>query len=218
MKSRLFSGVLGAGFLLIASITTAHAALIGVLPVTPNGTDYQAYYDDVANLTWLANANAAGTTMNWADANAWAAGLDVNGVTGWRLPDTLQPDSTCSINSGGNSSGYNCTGSEMGNLFYNVLGGTAGQSITTSHNSNYGLFSNVQSGTYWSATEFAPNSGIAWYFAFGNGNQGISYNTDNFYAWAVQSGNAAVVPVPAAAWLFGSGLLGLIGVAKRRPA
>jgi hypothetical protein len=28
--------------------------------------------------------------------------------------------------------------------------------------------------------------------------------------------NVAAVPVPAAAWLFGSGLLGLIGVARRR--
>jgi hypothetical protein len=27
-----------------------------------------------------------------------------------------------------------------------------------------------------------------------------------------------VVPVPAAAWLFGSGLLGLIGVARRKVA
>jgi len=28
--------------------------------------------------------------------------------------------------------------------------------------------------------------------------------------------NVAAVPVPAAAWLFGSGLLGLIGVARRK--
>ncbi|MGB5717515.1 MAG: VPLPA-CTERM sorting domain-containing protein [Gammaproteobacteria bacterium] len=29
---------------------------------------------------------------------------------------------------------------------------------------------------------------------------------------------AAVVPLPAAVWLFGSGLLGLIGIARRRSA
>jgi hypothetical protein len=73
----------------VSLITTpSYATLIGVLPETPGGTDYQAYYDDVADLTWLANANAAGSTMDWAAANAWAAGLNVNGVTGWRLPDT----------------------------------------------------------------------------------------------------------------------------------
>ena len=38
---------------------TADAALLGRLPVTPSGTDYQAYYDDVLNITWLADANLA---------------------------------------------------------------------------------------------------------------------------------------------------------------
>ena len=109
----------------------------------------QAVYDSDADLTWLANANAAGTMMGWVTANAWAAGLTVGGVTGWRLPDTLQPDSSCGSQSGGNSYGSNCTGSEMGNLFYNILGNTSGSL------SNTGPFSNVQSDYYWSSTEFA---------------------------------------------------------------
>ena len=42
--------------LLISTIgTTAivNAALLGRLPATPGGTDYQVYYDDAADLTWL---------------------------------------------------------------------------------------------------------------------------------------------------------------------
>jgi hypothetical protein len=41
--------------------------------------------------------------------------------------------------------------------------------------------------------------------------------TGTRYAWAVSRGDIspAAVPVPAAAWLFGSGLLGLFGVARR---
>jgi hypothetical protein len=39
---------------------------------------------------------------------------------------------------------------------------------------------------------------------------GIIYDNLNF--------DAAVIPVPAAVWLFGSGLLGLVGVARRRKA
>ena len=71
----------------ILTSTSANSALIERL----GGL---AYYDDVADLTWLADANAAGTTMNWADANSWAAGLTVGGVDGWRLTDS--PD-TCSV-------------------------------------------------------------------------------------------------------------------------
>lgn len=189
--------------------TSANAALIERL----GGL---AYYDDVNNLTWLADANAAGTTMTWDAANAWAAGLDVAGVTGWRLADTIQPDASCGSQGGGESWGYGCTGSELGNLFYNVLGGVAGSSITTTHNADYNLFNNVQSSLYWSATEYAPNTSNAWYFGMTNGYQGGGGKSSPGYAWAVQSGDVSAVPVPAAVWLFGSGLIGLIGVARRK--
>jgi hypothetical protein len=36
--------------------------------------------------------------------------------------------------------------------------------------------------------------------------------------WAVASGNVAAVPVPAAAWLFGSALIGFAGLGRRKPA
>jgi hypothetical protein len=35
-------------------------------------------------------------------------------------------------------------------------------------------------------------------------------------ALSVEYGNISTVPIPAAAWLFGSGLIGMIGVAKRK--
>jgi hypothetical protein len=177
-----------------------------------------AYYDDVAGLTWLADANAAGTTMNWSDANTWAAGLDVAGVTGWRLPDTLQPDASCNAqNIYGQGLGYGCTGSEMGNFFYNVLGGIEGSSITDNHNSNYDLFDNIQSYHYWSATEYSPDTGNAWFLNFHGGYQTTnSKGATDTYAWAVYAGDVGAVPIPAALWLFGSGLLGLIGLARRK--
>ena len=128
MKTSRLIGALCA--VIFAVITmSSHAALVG-RDLDGNLTTAEAYYDTDANLTWLANANAAGTTMSWANANAWAAGLDIDGTAGadgWRLPAS----DTCV--------GYNCTGSEMGNLFYNVLGNTAGSL------SNTGPFSNVQS-------------------------------------------------------------------------
>jgi len=168
----------------------SQAALNGVLPATPAGTDYQAYYDDVAHLTWLADANAAGVTMDYPSAAAWVAGVNINGVTGWRLPTTLQPDPSCSSQVSGDSFGFDCTGSEMGNLFYNVLGGIAGSSISTIHNSNYNLFSNVQDFAYWSSTQNASLPNFRWIFNYNFGYQTNGYFADFYYAWPVQSGNA----------------------------
>jgi hypothetical protein len=225
MKKSRISSVLS--IVLFSFITlTSEAALIGVLPTTPGGTDYQAYYDDVADLTWLADANpTAGSVydtiipgtgrMNWSDANTWVTGLSVNGITGWRLPTTLQPDASCSIQGTDASYGNNCSGSEMGNMFYNVLGGEAGRDIYMTHNSNFDLFSNIQV-FYWSSTMVASSINSAWTFSFFEGNQFGHDKSLGSYAWAVQSGNVGAVPIPAAAWLFTSGLLGLIGTARAR--
>ena len=172
------------GVLALVSIN-ANSELVGRLPATQGGTDYQAYYDTDADLTWLADANAAGTAMNWVDANAWAAGLDVDGVTGWRLADTIQPDASCDLQSGDISRGFNCTGSEMGNLFYNVLGTSAGSLPNT------GPFSNVQSFFYWTATEYASDPDLAWLFNTNGGFQDRHIKPHAHFAWAVQSGDVA---------------------------
>jgi len=47
------------GILILLFTNPAFAVLHGRLPITPGGTDYQAYYDDVLDVTWLANANLA---------------------------------------------------------------------------------------------------------------------------------------------------------------
>jgi len=72
--------------------------------------DGQAYYDDVLNITWLTDANAAAGSafddgasstdgaMTWDNAVAWASSLEIAGVRGWRLP-TLQPVNEINFNS-----------------------------------------------------------------------------------------------------------------------
>ncbi len=226
----LFIGALGVSSL-------AHAASVsgqGTWETTLQGRDldgnlatFEAYYDTVLDITWLANANYAGTTMNWTTANSWAAGLNFNSITGWRLPtvtDTGTPG--CNPAYTGTDCGYNVdtSTSEMAHMFYTTLGNKAlydtsgggpqpGWGLT-----NTGPFSNVQSSYYWSATEYAPSTGSAWYFSTNYGNQNWANKTFSYYAWAVHSGDvgAPTVPVPAAVWLFGSGLLGLIGIARRK--
>ncbi len=126
-------------------------------------------YDDVNNITWAADANLAQTSgydtdgrMTWANAVAWADQLTLGGFTDWSLPTTVPA-----------LSGYNQKGSQMGDLFYNQLGGVSSTSIATTHNANYNLFTNVQSYVYWSGSEYAPEPDGAWNFST---DDGLQYN------------------------------------------
>ncbi|MCP3670651.1 MAG: DUF1566 domain-containing protein [Gammaproteobacteria bacterium] len=113
MKLSTFTGLLAAGLFTVS----AQAALYD----RGNGM----IYDDVLDITWLQDANYAQTSgyyadgrMTWADANTWAGQLSYGGYDDWRLA------------SAGNApvSGYNVTTGELGHMFYNNLGNTAGNS------------------------------------------------------------------------------------------
>ncbi len=183
----------------------------------------QAYYDTVLNITWLADANYAQTSlydgdgrMDWPGAQAWIASLNAAnhlGASAWRLPTTVQPDPSCA---GQFDPGFpypiqgfsvGCTGSEMGHLFN--LGGVT--SATPSP------FANVKPDLYWSDTTVSWSTARAWAFDFNTGGQNTLFKSSfSVYAWAVLDGDAlAVVPVPAAVWLLGSALAGL-GILRRR--
>jgi hypothetical protein len=262
MKSRLLGAVSACVFTL-TGIATAHAVpvsgqgtwettLEGRLETAPGSGVFLAYYDTVLDMTWAANANINGL-MNWSTANAWAAGLTLGGVSGWRLP-TVSPingstfDDTFSNNAttdwgfaptttDGTDGGWrdvsNTPVSEMGHMYYVTLG-NLGRCAPDDADpfscimrpgwglSNTGPFSDIQPGSdvqadrYWSGTEFDSN--LAWDFIFGAGDQDFSGKSfSDHYSWAVRSGDVpAVVPVPAALGLFGSGLLGLVGFARRK--
>ena len=140
------TGVLYAGLIALCLSSTANAELSSRL-------GGQAVYDTDRNITWLADANAgAGSTfddgtspsdglMTWGSAKAWAASLNVEGVTGWRLATS---DTSCNV--------ALCFGSEMGHLFFGELGGTSGTPILSSGDPDLALFSNIQS-LYWTDTE-----------------------------------------------------------------
>lgn len=189
-------------------------------------------YDTDLNITWLADAYYARRSYSWSEAVNWAANLSYydsgRNVTfdDWRLPTTLQPDPSCSYQAAGadvssmQSYGYECSGSEMGHLFYSALGGVAGRPIGYVHDADYELFHNIQNSVYWSATELAPDSRDAWSFDFSSGAQYPANRLGTYWVLVVSDGDIAAafsaVPIPSAAWMFGSGLLGLVGFAKRK--
>ncbi len=189
---------------LLALALLASAAVTGTAQASLFDRGNGLIYNDVKDITWTANANINGL-MTWAEAVSWADNLVLGGYSDWRLPTTIPA-----------TFWHNQTGSELGELFYNELGGVAGSSITTTHNANYNLFTNVQSYNYWSGTEYSPGSGGAWGFDTNGGLQyGLLSKSNQLYAWAVRPGDVSAVPLPAAFWLFGSGLMGLLGLRRR---
>ena len=106
-------------------------------------------------------------------------------------------------------------GNELGYMFYYNMGGSFLDNKTGNQTVDGVLLTDVQS-HYWSGTEFIDST-AAWSFRYADGNR-LHFPKDrlNFYGWAVRAGDVGEVPVPAAVWLFGSGLLGLIGVTRRK--
>lgn len=94
--------------------------------------------------------------------------------------------------------GFNILGGNDGQFlvdFFGSDGGLIGSFSQTATNSFFGF--RVDSGTLISAVSITNTDYL-----------GLAYDNFTF--------NSTVVPIPAAVWLFGSGLLGLVGVARRK--
>ena len=156
-------------------------------------------YDPVAQVTWLADANLAAretfaiaginrdgamdhdTAIRWVDAmNHADGGLGYLGQTAWDLPETGPSDPTCSMRG---TTGYGCTGSAMGSLFYRQLGLHPGDSVIGPSEAHVGPFYNVQPYLYWACAGASasspcrpdgPAQGFEWNFSLGNGFQGTN--------------------------------------------
>lgn len=184
-------------------------------------------YDDVLDITWLQDANYTYTSgyvgsnpagnglMGYTEANSWAQSLIFGGFEDWRLP---------TIDNGASG--------ELYHLFMNNLGGncTSATSCDASFAnggdaSDIRTFQNIQfvnpgyetaGGGYWYNDLYPTPVGVTLYYVFSQYSSSNMSST-NFplnFAWAVRDGD--VIPIPPAIWLFGSGLLGLIGVARRK--
>ncbi len=187
-------------------------AIIAASPIiynTANGYDtpsYSGYYNvtsadfdttDLGLVSWFGAKAFTGylNSINYAGSNQWA------------LPSA-----------GANPQVANQTDGQFGQLYYNELNAGIDGILhdgSFQNSGNTGPFINAQTYVYWLGTEHAPYPDGAWFFGTNGGYQGDGHKSNQSYAWAISPGNVAAVPVPAAAWLFGSGLISLIGWRRR---
>ncbi|KPF48049.1 hypothetical protein IP87_18915 [beta proteobacterium AAP121] len=168
-------------------------------------------YDRAADLTWLIDWNAAAGSafddgssaqdgrMSWASAMAWADALQWGGVDDWRLPTAVP------------CFGFGCQNSEIGRLWYEVLGNRAGLPAV-----NTEPFEHVAFAPYWTGTAQAGAPAQAWYFNTLGGSQNLLPLAAQAHAVAVRQGDVlSQVPEPPMAWLALAGLA-ITACASRR--
>lgn len=194
-------------------------------------------YDSTQNITWLQDANYAQTSgyddndgMDWNRATAWASNLTYKDFSDWRLPSAKPNGNIAQSYNGSTDYGYNNTRSEIGHLF-TELGNIAVYDKAGNYQNveDFGVlhstfidagthqsvsFLNVDFAVYWQAEAYNFENAFSFNFLFGEQRVERKYYDNS--VWVVRDGDVAAVPVPAAAWLFGSGLIGLAGAARRR--
>lgn len=178
------------------ALLTSDASAAGTWATTLKKRDLNAdgvvdaYYDTALGITWLANREMAGNPgfMSWTQAKSLVAGLNINGITGWRLP-TIDPTSCdwywdaklCAL-------GPNGKKAELPYMQYVTLGDTNGPFLN-------GL--PVQDGHWFGVTAIdVPDRayGFFWHHALGFG-VNTYLKTLTLYPWPVHQGDVGK-PLP----------------------
>ena len=214
-----------------ATVLPLEGRTITGAPVAATDSTAVFEYDPNLNITWLRDWNVDGL-QTWDTQVAWAAALTRGTYSGWMLPsitDTGSPG--CNFSYNGTDCGYNvqtASGSTvysaMAYMWYVELGNLAYYDTSGNHPqsgwglSNTGPFQNMQSSVYWSGTEYAPLTSLAWVFDTRGGFQGYDGKSSTLYAVAVRPGDvAARVPEPQTFGLALAALAALWVVRRRRP-
>ena len=189
-----------APLLVVISVMGASSPACATLELRGEGTSangtHRLIYDTDLDITWY---DYTASYDNWDNQMDWVSSLTVDfggaSYTDWRLPTAMNRDGT------GPCQGSNCTGSEVGHLYYTELGNwaypSAGYGLV-----NTGDFQNLKLGYYWSDTEHSDYPDFAWIFSTVGGSQDYDGKSTSSYAIAVRPGDITMVPEPFSSTIF----------------
>ena len=191
-KSHLLAALCALALVILAN--TAQAALMNpIMGLNIDGTVYNVtFHEDSFNALWDADDNGA-----------FGGGASVfsSAPTFWGDPTGAQAATKAIIVALGNTDTTTTYPSDAFQVpFY------GGDSTTALHAGIETIYSAIDSNIITDSDPLDPN--------YGQDDSFISYTCLFPYA----SFEVATVPIPAAIWLFGSGLLGMIGIARRQKA
>jgi hypothetical protein len=140
-------------------------------PLVP-AADGQTVYDPNLKVTWLADGNLArkqtfgvsninksgsmdyATAVRWVEAmNKADGGRGYLGQRDWQLPETGLSDPSCSMKG---TTGFDCTGSALGALFYKQLGLHRGETAVAAPDIKVGPFHDIEPYLYWACEGKRP--------------------------------------------------------------
>lgn len=179
--------------------TSASAALQGRNLDGNLGNGYEAYFDTVLNITWLADANLAATnsfgisgylpdgTMGWDKAQEWVSAMNASAYLGyqdWRLPKVTSVVGA-SFPLYINSPGYNFFNGS-GDLGYNISAPSSQYPGTTASEMAYMFYVNLGNAAYVSPTgQYQPTGGLT------NTGPFTNLKADLYWAETAYPGNSA---------------------------
>jgi hypothetical protein len=196
-------------------------------------------YDADGRMTWV-EASAWVESLAYGGFSDWRLpSAKLNGSTGCQAFGYFAYQLCPGYINGTNDLSFNNTRSEVGHL-YTELGNLSNYSPTGTYydynqwsgwnnlsfvdpltNQSASFVNLFGSGAgFWESESYQGDASSAWVFSGVRGFHGYeAKNSLNVFTWAVRDGDvlaANEVPVPAAAWLMGTGLIGLVGVARRK--